>query len=54
MAFLVEQAGGKASNGTMRIMDVEPTEFHQRTPLIIGSANMVDQVVRMMGEGARI
>jgi fructose-1,6-bisphosphatase I len=52
MAFLVEQAGGKASTGSMRIMDVEPTEFHQRVPLIIGSANMVDQVVKMMSAGA--
>jgi fructose-1,6-bisphosphatase I len=52
MAFLVEQAGGKASTGSMRIMDVEPKEFHQRVPLIIGSANMVDQVVRMMSAGA--
>ncbi len=48
MAFLVEQAGGKASNGQMRIMDIQPTEFHQRTPLIIGSSNMVDQVIKMM------
>jgi len=48
MAFLVEQAGGKAHNGTERILDIEPKEFHQRTPLIIGSSEMVDQVVKMM------
>jgi fructose-1,6-bisphosphatase I len=50
MAFLVEQAGGKAHNGTDRILDLEPKEFHQRTPLIIGSSEMVDQVVAMMNK----
>jgi len=50
MAFLVEQAGGKASSGKQRIMEIEPEHFHQRTPLIIGSADMVDQVLGMMGE----
>jgi len=37
MAFIAEQAGGKASNGTMRIMDIVPHELHQRTPLFVGS-----------------
>jgi fructose-1,6-bisphosphatase I len=37
LAFIVEQAGGLASNGSIRILDVEPTELHQRTPLFIGS-----------------
>lgn len=37
LAFIVEQAGGKASNGHQRILDVQPAELHQRTPLIIGS-----------------
>ncbi len=50
MAFLVEQAGGKAHNGTDRILDLEPKEFHQRTPLIIGSSEMVDQVVALMNK----
>lgn len=50
MAFLVEQAGGKASSGKQRIMEIEPEHFHQRAPLIIGSADMVDQVLGMMGE----
>lgn len=50
MAFLVEQAGGKAHNGTDRILDLEPKEFHQRTPLIIGSSEMVDQVIAMMNK----
>jgi fructose-1,6-bisphosphatase I len=42
LAFIVEQAGGAASDGTQRILDVAPTELHQRTPLYIGSASEVE------------
>ncbi len=42
LAFLVEQAGGRASNGQIDILDIEPTSLHQRTPLFIGSAAFVD------------
>jgi fructose-1,6-bisphosphatase I len=42
MAFIAEQAGGKASNGVESIMDIQPTALHQRTPFICGSRNMVD------------
>ncbi|HSL03435.1 MAG TPA: class 1 fructose-bisphosphatase [Nitrospiraceae bacterium] len=41
LAWVVEQAGGKASTGTMRILDVEAKQLHQRVPLIIGSADDV-------------
>jgi len=41
LALVVEQAGGRASTGTMRILDVEAKQLHQRVPLIIGSANDV-------------
>jgi fructose-1,6-bisphosphatase I len=41
MAMIVEQAGGRASDGTRRILDKEPTKLHQRTPLFIGSEEMV-------------
>ncbi|NDK57058.1 class 1 fructose-bisphosphatase [Pontibacter fetidus] len=44
LAFIVEQAGGKAIDGNRRIMEIEPTELHQRCPLIIGSPEMVDKV----------
>ncbi len=37
LAFVAEQAGGRASNGETRILDITPSELHQRTPLIIGS-----------------
>jgi fructose-1,6-bisphosphatase I len=45
MAFLQEQAGGTASNGKHRILEIEPTELHQRTPIYIGSKNLVEKVV---------
>ncbi len=41
LAFIAEQAGGIATNGYKRIMDLKPTELHQRCPLFIGSENMV-------------
>jgi fructose-1,6-bisphosphatase I len=37
MAFLMEQAGGQASNGSRRILDVRPQKLHERTPLFLGS-----------------
>jgi fructose-1,6-bisphosphatase I len=48
LAFIVEQAGGLASNGTMRILDVEPAELHQRTPLFIGSKDDVTTADAML------
>ena len=44
MAFLAEQAGGKASNGKQRILEVSPHELHQRTPFYCGNAAMVNKV----------
>ncbi|MFA8344034.1 MAG: class 1 fructose-bisphosphatase [Rhodothermaceae bacterium] len=42
MAFIVEAAGGKASNGRKRILDLEPSYLHERTPVYIGSKELVD------------
>jgi len=44
MAFLAEQANGKATNGVQRILDIQPTELHQLVPFICGSTNMVEDV----------
>ncbi len=41
LAFIVEAAGGAASDGARRILDIEPVELHQRTPLVIGSKDDV-------------
>jgi fructose-1,6-bisphosphatase I len=45
MSFIVEQAGGVASTGRQRIMDIKPSGLHQRVPVILGSKNEVDLVV---------
>ncbi len=42
MAFIAEQAGGRASTGTGRILDVQPTSHHQRVPVILGSKSEVE------------
>lgn len=42
LAFLAEQAGGKASDGINRIMEIIPTELHQRAPYFVGNTDMVD------------
>src|SRR5690554_896279 len=48
LAFLVEQAGGKASDGRNRILTIQPEELHQRTPLFIGSKKMVEKAEEYM------
>jgi fructose-1,6-bisphosphatase I len=48
MAFIFEAAGGKAFAGKQRVLDVEPTELHQRVPLVIGSAQDVDSYERIV------
>ena len=44
MSMLIEQAGGASTTGRVRILDIEPTNLHQRVPVIIGSKNEVDLV----------
>jgi fructose-1,6-bisphosphatase I len=48
MSFVLEQAGGKASTGRERILDIQPESLHQRTPLIVGSPKNVDEVERFL------
>jgi fructose-1,6-bisphosphatase I len=50
MAFIIEQAGGKASNGSERILDIQPEKLHQRSPIFIGNSEMVEMVERLMVE----
>ncbi|RZJ79900.1 MAG: class 1 fructose-bisphosphatase [Flavobacterium sp.] len=50
MAFIIEQAGGVASDGFNRILDIVPTELHQRTSVFIGSPKMVKMAEDMMAE----
>lgn len=48
MAFITEQAGGRASDGFRRIMEIKPTELHQRVPFFCGSKNMVEKAEEFM------
>jgi len=51
MAFVLEQAGGKATTGTQRVLEIVPNGLHDRSPLIMGSADMVDKVLEFMKIG---
>ena len=46
IAFITEQAGGIATNGTGRILEIQPTDIHQRTPLIVGSRVEMEDFAR--------
>jgi fructose-1,6-bisphosphatase I len=50
MAMIIEQAGGKATDGFQDILEIEPTDIHQRVPLFVGSEDMVDESMRFMRE----
>ena len=50
LSFIVEQAGGRATNGKMRILEIGPTSLHQRTPLFIGSEEDVINAEKFLNE----
>ena len=50
MSFIVEQAGGRATNGKKRIMEIQPEKLHQRVPIFIGSEEDVKIVEKFMAE----
>lgn len=45
LAYIIEQAGGVASTGTERILEITPNELHQRVPFFVGSKNMVEEAI---------
>ncbi len=51
LAFICEQAGGAATDGSRRILDIQPTALHQRTPIYIGSKADVEVASRMLSAG---
>ena len=53
MSFVVEQAGGRATDGSRRILDIEPRELHQRTPIFIGSEQMVLKLEEFLKKQSR-
>ncbi len=52
MSWLIEQAGGAATNGQQRIMDIKPDKLHERVSVILGSKNEVERVTRYHAEAA--
>ena len=54
LAFVAEQAGGMATDGHQRILDLQPTELHQRVPLFIGSKDEVEMANQMLATGALV
>jgi fructose-1,6-bisphosphatase I / sedoheptulose-1,7-bisphosphatase len=50
ISLLVEQAGGRATTGSQRLMEVDPLSLHQRVPLILGSRNEVERIERYHAE----
>lgn len=51
ISFIVEQAGGVCTTGRERILDIKPDNLHQRVPVILGSRNEVERVIRYHKEG---
>lgn len=51
-AFIVEAAGGKATDGTQRILDIVPTDLHQRTPFFVGSKLMMEELESYLTKAA--
>lgn len=47
MAYIIEEAGGIASNGKIPILDIQPTELHQRTPVFLGSKDDVNELLEI-------
>ena len=50
MSFIIEQAGGTSSTGHQRLMEVQPSDLHQRVPVILGSKNEVERIVAYHSE----
>jgi fructose-1,6-bisphosphatase I len=47
MSFILEQAGGKSTTGSQRVMDISPSAVHQRVPVFLGSPDDIDEVVKV-------
>ena len=50
VAFLAEQAGGSASDGRQQILDIQPRDVHQRTPLVVGGKAEMEEFERCLAE----
>ena len=50
LSFIIEQAGGIASSGDQRILDIQPASLHQRTPLLIGNKSAINEILECLHE----
>lgn len=50
LAYIVEQAGGRAIDGSRRILDIDPADLHERTPIFIGSADLVSKAEEFLNQ----
>jgi fructose-1,6-bisphosphatase I len=51
MSWLIEQAGGAATNGQQRLLDIHPTQLHERVSVVLGSKNEVDRLTHYHAHG---
>jgi fructose-1,6-bisphosphatase I len=54
IAMIIEQAGGAATDGTRRVLDLMPSDVHQRTPLVFGSVREVETIARYHADPSAI
>jgi len=54
MSFLLEQAGGKSTTGSQRVMEIAPSGVHQRVPVFLGSADDIDEVAKVYKEAGLV
>jgi fructose-1,6-bisphosphatase I len=52
LAFLAEQAGGRGSDGHASLLEIDPTDLHQRTPVFVGERGLVEQLEAFLAEEA--
>ncbi len=50
MSYIVEEAGGLSTNGSISILDVQPTALHQRSPIFLGSENDVKELLEIVAK----
>jgi fructose-1,6-bisphosphatase I len=49
MAYIVERAGGRSTDGSRSLLDVDATDLHQRVPVYLGDPGLIDRVERALG-----
>lgn len=53
MSHILEEAGGLSSNGSISILDIEPTQLHQRSPIFLGSRNDIKELLEIISKHSK-